>query len=200
VTPERWSWLGEPLAIDFANTVRRRGDAYEELLRTPADLAEWAAHQRGRIPDLPPVSEERLGAARALRDAVFAALLAAAQAEPVPAAAEGALNAALAAVALIPRLEAGRVVSVPLAPADPLDELFARACASALELLSEPDLALCDAPGCGQFFLRHRSDQRWCGSACGVRARVARHAASRSQAVHSASSTASSGTSGARTQ
>jgi hypothetical protein len=200
VTPERWSWLGEPLAIDFANSVRRRGDVYEELWRTPADLAAWAAHQHGRISDLPPVSERRLGEARALRDAVFAVLLAAAHAEPVPPAAERAVNAALAAVPLIPRLEDGRVLTTPLAAADPLDELFARACASALEMFAHPGLALCDAPGCGQLYLRHRSDQRWCGSACGVRARVARHAASRSQAVHSASSTARSGTPGARTQ
>jgi len=199
VTPARWSWLGEPLAIDFANTVRRRGETYEELLATPDDLAEWAERERGRIPALPRVSEARLGEVRALRDAVFATLRAAAEGEPIPAAAEQALNAALLAVPLVPRLEAGAVVVVPLREADPLAELAARACASALELIARPELALCDAPGCGQLYLRHRSDQRWCGSACGVRARVARHSASRSQAVQSASSTASSGTPGPRT-
>jgi predicted RNA-binding Zn ribbon-like protein len=199
VTPARWSWLGEPLAIDFANTVRRRGETYEELLRTPDDLAEWAERQRGRIPALPAISETRLAEVRALRDAVFATLRAAAEGERAPADAERALNAALREVPLIPRLEAGAVVAMPLRAADPLDELGARACTSALEMIRRDDLALCDSPGCGQFFLRHRSDQRWCGSACGVRARVARHSASRSQAVQSASSTASSGTPGART-
>jgi predicted RNA-binding Zn ribbon-like protein len=62
---------------------------------------------------------------------------------------------------------------------DAVDELLARAVAAAIELAgqgSEAGLALCDAPGCGQFFLRERENQRWCGPACGTRARVARHA------------------------
>jgi predicted RNA-binding Zn ribbon-like protein len=65
---------------------------------------------------------------------------------------------------------------VALTAADPLDELMARAAASALELLASPALAFCDAPSCGQFFMRSRRDQRWCGPACGTRTRVARHA------------------------
>ncbi|MFI5735270.1 CGNR zinc finger domain-containing protein [Kribbella sp. NPDC051587] len=37
------------------------------------------------------------------------------------------------------------------------------------------DLALCDAPGCGQLFFQRRTNQAWCGPGCGNRARVARH-------------------------
>ena len=51
VPPERWSWLGEPLAIDFANTVRRRGGDYTELLSSGADLRAWAEHEASRVPD-----------------------------------------------------------------------------------------------------------------------------------------------------
>lgn len=195
---ERWPWLGEPLAIDFANTVRRRGSEYEELLREPADLSEWAELEQGRVPV--PDDASRLDETRAIRDAVFALLRAAAQDETPPAGAVDRVNAAARGVVLVPQLRGDAVELAALGSPDPVDELHARVATSALELLSEPGLALCDAPSCGQFFLRHRGDQRWCGTACGVRARVARHAASRSQAVHSASSTASSGTPGARTQ
>src|SRR6188472_3242082 len=44
----RWSWLGEPLAVDLANTVRRRGLRYVDLITTPAYLATWLSYQRDR--------------------------------------------------------------------------------------------------------------------------------------------------------
>ena len=47
-----WDWLGEPLAVDFANTVRRSGWHYRELLEGGADVASWSARQGGRVPVL----------------------------------------------------------------------------------------------------------------------------------------------------
>src|SRR6476619_1126936 len=83
VPPERWSWLGEPLAVDFANTVRRRGGDYTELLRTGADLCAWAEHEASRVPDPSEyAADHRLEEVRALRDAIFALLLSAAKHEP----------------------------------------------------------------------------------------------------------------------
>jgi predicted RNA-binding Zn ribbon-like protein len=172
---ERWSWLGEPLAIDFANTVRRRGPEYVEYLDSPRELVEWAHHEGLRLSARDVGS--RLAEVRELRDAVFALLLAAARDENAPAGIETRLNAALAAVPLVPQLRAGDVELTAPRDAPPLDVLLARMGASALEVLRDPALAFCDAPSCGQFFLRHRGDQRWCGPACGTRARVARHAA-----------------------
>jgi predicted RNA-binding Zn ribbon-like protein len=174
---ERWSWLGEPLAIDFANTVRRRGLEYVECLDEPRELVEWARHQGVRLSvrEVAP----RLDEVRELRDAVFALLSAAARdagATP-PRDAEARLNAALAAVPLVPQLRDGDVALTAPRGAPALDELLARVAASTLDVLRDPALSFCDAPSCGQFFLRHRGDQRWCGPACGTRARVARHAA-----------------------
>ena len=171
---ERWAWLGEPLGIDFANTVRRRGLRYEEHLEEAGDLVVWARHEGLRLTarEVAP----RLDDVRELRDAVFALLLAATRGEPSPAGAESRLNAALAAVPLVPRLHGGEVVLAAHGDPPALDELLARVATSVLDLLADPALSLCDAPSCGQFFLRHRRDQRWCGTACGTRARVARHA------------------------
>ena len=75
---------------------------------------------------------------RELRDAVFALLLAATRGEPAPAGVERRLNAVLAAVPLVPQLRDGVVELVATAPADPVDELLARAAASAFELLASP--------------------------------------------------------------
>jgi predicted RNA-binding Zn ribbon-like protein len=175
-----WEWLGGPLAVDFANTRRRRGAAYRELLGSGADLAEWAWHEGDRVPPLDPATADaRLDDVRALRDEVCGLLQAtvggvAASAERV--------NAALRAVPLVPQLRRGEVRLQPADDADPLDELLARVAASAVELATAgpgSTLALCDAPSCGRFFLRRRRDQVWCSPVCGTRARVARHAAQR---------------------
>src|SRR4051812_30829511 len=163
----------EPLAIAFANTVRRRGGEYEELLLRGADLRLWAA---GQAPSpSPAAAKARLNEVRAVRDAVFATLLAATRGAVPPRTAERRLNEVLAAVPLVPQLRRGKV-ELTASGADPIDELLARAAASALALLDDPALGFCDAPSCGQFFMRRRRDQRWCGPACGTRTRVARHA------------------------
>ena len=139
--------------------------------RSPTSAAGVAASEH----DVGP----RLAEVRELRDAVFALLLAATRGEHGPAGIETRLNAALAAVPLVPQLRDGDVELTAARDAPALDELLARVGASALDVLRDPALSFCDAPSCGQFFLRHRGDQRWCGPACGTRARVARHAAHR---------------------
>jgi predicted RNA-binding Zn ribbon-like protein len=178
-----WDWLGEPLAIDFANTVRRRGARYEELLRRPDDLVAWARQEGGRVP-VPALgdAERRVPEVRACRDDVFAVLRAAAAGEALPPAAARRIDARVRALPVVPQLDRlpgrRRLVTAHRAPA--VDELLARACTSAIELVggdAVADVGLCDAPSCGQFFVRGRRDQVWCGPACGTRARVARHAA-----------------------
>jgi predicted RNA-binding Zn ribbon-like protein len=186
--PELWSWLGEPLAIDFANTVRRRGKTYIEHLRSGDDLATWSRHQHGRVPVIDAgAADARFDDVRALRDEVLALLRATAGRPGSTAAASGApeapatrINAALRETPLVPQLGPDGARLEPVSPAAPLDELLSRVAASAIELASPEaaaSLALCDAPGCGQLYVRRRRDQRWCDASCGTRARVARHAA-----------------------
>ena len=171
-----WEWLGDELAIDFSNTVRRRGMAYEDLLEGPADLREWATRQNGRVP-VPPLGAAKTGLARirTARDDALAVLRAAALAAPLPRPAAGRLNRAALRHPVVAQLGTdARVGGRP----DRLDELLARAVAATIDLAARAPaagLALCDAPSCGQLFLRDRDNQRWCGPACGTRARVARH-------------------------
>jgi predicted RNA-binding Zn ribbon-like protein len=178
-----WEWLGDHLGLDFANTVRRRGMRYEELWRSPDDLREWARRQRGRVP-VPgrAAARDRLREVQVLRDDALAVLRAAAGGERLPRAATARLNAAARERPVVGQLgnHAGERYSAlarSAARRSPLDELLARCVAATIEIAANPRLTLCDSPGCGQLFLRERQNKRWCGEACGTRARVARHAA-----------------------
>ena len=170
-----WEWLGEALAVDFANTTKRSGGEERELLRAPDDLATWAAEEAGRVPAIEPEAV-RLGEVRTLRDDVKALLHAVVRGEPVPPAAVERINARVRAAPLALQLREGEAVLAPAARVPPIDELFARVAQSAVELAARGGVGFCDAPSCGQFFERRRASQLWCSDACGTRARVARHA------------------------
>src|SRR5215210_8661030 len=72
--PSMWEWLGEPsLAMDLANTVKRRGAEDVDWLRTGDDLANWARLTPGDVPVVSP-GAERLGEIRAFRDDVIEVL------------------------------------------------------------------------------------------------------------------------------
>jgi predicted RNA-binding Zn ribbon-like protein len=168
-----WEWLGEPLAVDFANTTKRHGAERRECLRSGADVAEWARRQGGRVPDVEAADAgARLGEVLALREAVVLALHWRAGAAAVER-----LNATARAVPIVAQLRDGEIVREPAARAGPLDELLGRVAAAAIELAGSGEpVGFCDAPSCGQFFAGGRAGRRWCSDACGTRARVARHA------------------------
>jgi predicted RNA-binding Zn ribbon-like protein len=170
-----WDWLGEALAVDFANTTKRSGGEERELLQAPEDLVTWAACEGGRVPEIE-AAAVRLGEVRTLRDDVKALLHAAVRGEPAPVPAVERVNARVRATPLVAQLRDGELVLAPAVAAAPLDELLARVARSAIELTARGGLGFCDAPSCGQFFERRRVSQLWCSDACGTRARVARHA------------------------
>ena len=173
-TPD-WDWLGEPLAVDFANTTKRFGADDRELLQAPEDLVIWAEHEAGRVPAIEP-GAVRLGEIRTFRDDVKALLRAAVDGGHAPVPAVERVNARLRAAPLVAQLRDGASVLAPAAAVAPLDELLARVAHSAIELAAHGGVGFCDAPSCGQFFERGRAAQLWCSHACGTRARVARHA------------------------
>ena len=181
--PPLWHWLGEPLPVDFANTIRRRGSVERELLETAADAASWSEHEAERVPRVTArAAAARLGEIRAVRDDVRAVLRAATDGAPLPARAVARLNARARVLPLVAQLgrRPGELRRAPVARAGAVDELLARVAAATIELAGTgaPDTVhFCDAPSCGRFFAPQRPNQRWCGPACGTRARVARHAA-----------------------
>jgi predicted RNA-binding Zn ribbon-like protein len=178
-----WAWLSEPLAMDFANTIRRRGMVDHDYLRTGADLASWAEVEAPQVPRVGArAAQARLEEVRGVRDDVRAILRATVDGAPLPARATARLNARVRAAPLVGQLggRAGEVRTVPAARASAVDELLARVAAATIELVGTGGadaVRFCDAPSCGDFFAPDRRNQRWCDDSCGTRARVARHAA-----------------------
>ena len=177
-----WDWLGDRLAIDAANTVRRRRDRYVDLLGSSADLLEWATRVRDRLPGPVPETADEAELQRfvALRDHLLAVMRAHVHGETLP---EGSI-AAINEIAL--RRPTVRLLAAGAGPGrerlfaatGTIDDLTAAVAADTVELMTGPDrdrLAICDAPSCGQVFLRARPNQQWCGPGCGNRARAARH-------------------------
>jgi predicted RNA-binding Zn ribbon-like protein len=180
---ELWDWLSEPLAMDFANTIRRRGMVEHDYLRDAADLESWSEREAGRVPRVPArAAAGRMDEVRAGRDDLKAVLRATVERMPLPAQPVRRLNARARALPIVPQLggHAGELRTAPAKRATALDELLARVAAAAIELVGSggPDaVRFCDAPSCGDFFAPERPNQRWCDTSCGTRARVARHAA-----------------------
>jgi predicted RNA-binding Zn ribbon-like protein len=181
MTVARWSWLGDRLAIDVANTVRRRGWRYTELITSPAELRAWLDHERGRLTVPAQIDDLVASRFRLLRDQVLRVLRAAASDTALPAADVHAINEAAAAAPTIRLLgtRPGHHLTRPVTRADQATRFCADIAAATIDLLTGPDasdIALCDAPGCGQIYLRGRPNQRWCNPHCGTRSRSQRHA------------------------
>jgi predicted RNA-binding Zn ribbon-like protein len=172
-------WLGEPLAIDLANTVMvvREGETVD-LLASTADLRAWLQAERARLGPCG-FALAHANEIRALRDAVHTLLGAAAAGVAPPSDVLERVNAASAAAPVSAQLvpgESGGLRSRDRAGGgDRLDQLLGTLARAAIDLLTSPaaaELRVCQAPSCGMYFLGAR---RWCCSACGNRARVARH-------------------------
>ena len=177
-------WLGEPLAIDLANTVMvlRDGGEAVDLIATQTDLTRWLRVEGERLGSRRTRSAD-LETLRELRDAVRELLTAVAEGErpsrsalaTVNAASEGSPASPLLAVE--PASERG-AAALRQAESDGDDSpgwLLGRLARATIELLTGPDAArlqICRAPSCGMFYVGTR---RWCCSACGNRARAARH-------------------------
>jgi predicted RNA-binding Zn ribbon-like protein len=81
-----WYWLGGRPSVDFVNTRRERWRRSVETLVTPEDLGAWLVEAR-LLPAPMRVRRAVLHEARDLREAIDAALVAAVEGEPAPAAA-----------------------------------------------------------------------------------------------------------------
>jgi predicted RNA-binding Zn ribbon-like protein len=186
VTPsETYPALGEPLAIELANTLFTDGGRPFDALTTPAALTRWLQVNAERIdPPLPRrPSAAGLGRARELRAIIGALLAAVVDGDPPPAATVRRLNE-LASVALFTarlRWPAGKPPKAQLAPAgdaDRLDALLALLAQSAIDVLGGTGagrVRRCEAPGCINYYLKDHPRRAWCSPKCGNRVRVARH-------------------------
>lgn len=172
-------WLGEPPAIDLANTVMVvRGDETVDLLDSPQALRDWLEAEESRFSSYS-FDPGDLGEIREIRDAIRDLLTALAEEAQPPSRAIARVNAASAVAPVAPQLVVGPGSELSredrTAEERSLDWLLGSLARSAIDLLADTPpgrLKVCRAPSCGMFFLGSR---RWCCSACGNRARAARH-------------------------
>ncbi|EFC83771.1 ABATE domain-containing protein [Parafrankia sp. EUN1f] len=177
--------LGEPLAVEFGNTiyVNRRGQ--QDGLSTRGRTAAWLLQHSGSFePNLGPRDVAMLSPREHrrlvdLRDAVRAALRAVVDGVAVPPPARETINSASA---LVPRWVV--LVGDPpeavesFAAVDPVLAAAGALARSAVQVLgggSGAALRACAAAGCPLFFVKNHPRREWCSAACGNRARVARH-------------------------
>ncbi len=180
-----WVLPGEPTPVRLMNTIWADRRGAHDSLTTPAELGSWLAAV-GRLEQATPATGADLVEARRLRDALrrLAALV---TADPRPGGprervevAVAAVNAAAAAATDPPRLElsAGRLRRDAGPGGPPVATAVSGIAVEAIELLTSPEappLRACLAPGCVLYFVRNHPRREWCSTACGNRARAARH-------------------------
>lgn len=191
--------VGGPLVVDLMNTLWADRDGVHDALATDREVLAWIVAVRSRLqaaeldswlsakvpPDLAAVGR-RL---RDLRDAVRR--LAAEETgdprppaqSPVPDVAEATtmVNRTAAEAPVWPVLswpEDGAPRREVRTAVPPGTAVLAELAAGAIELFVgdvRPQLRACLAPGCVLYFVKDHPRREWCSSACGNRARVARH-------------------------
>lgn len=173
-----WTWLGDHLALDFANTTQEQGGTMVDLIPTLAEFEGWRSAMGDRLPEVGELTPSQLDDLRSLRDSALALMHAALGGSKLPEPDLAAVNEAVRSTSTSRLLvQVGRADAIA-GHHEGAEVLRGVLAAAVVDLLAREDLAnlaVCHAPGCGQFFHRARPNQRWCSPGCGNRARVDRH-------------------------
>lgn len=174
------------LALAFVSTIRHDGHGgVADDFATDEAVADWLGDRWPRVPVAP-------GAVRELRRAARAAFAAVVSPAPPsradagsllsPAVAASILTEAIAGLGLAHeiRIDQGRVSCCPVTDARGEPLVLGSIALAVTDFLTGPladRLRSCQAPRCVRYFVQSHGKQQWCKTACGNRARVARHAA-----------------------
>jgi predicted RNA-binding Zn ribbon-like protein len=182
-----WVLPDEPAPVRLMNTIWADRAGVHDDLRTTSDLADWLV-AIGATDSPVRVTRDDLARARRLRDALrrIAALctddtrLAAASAVEDIDVAIAEINSLVAACPPTPRLALldGQLVGDTATVGPLVTRALTAVAGEAIELFTgadSPKLRACQAPGCVLYFVRDHPRREWCSTACGNRARAARH-------------------------
>lgn len=178
--------IGEPLAVDLANTLLEREEGREDLLATPERLLAWCEAEGERLGVLDAAGlGRRLPEFLMLRGAIRELFRGQLDGERSSERAVEEINAASARVPRFRELRwetedrrSGLRAQTRDLGGEVADIALARIARSAIELAGDPGrefLRSCPAPGCPLIFCAENRRRRWCSNACGNRVRVARH-------------------------
>lgn len=179
--------LGEPLAIEFANTYYAVRGRHHEGIGTPTHLVTWLLDNAGPLRLDVDRSElaDRIGAAevtafRTLRAAIRGIAQAVTDGQPPNPRDVRTLNRTSAGAPRWPELDVvdGTYSISEHTRSDIVSGALARIARDAVRILGGPlrdDLRACHGPGCVLFFVKDHPRREWCSAACGNRARASRH-------------------------
>lgn len=182
---------GEPLPLEFANTVFPVRGEQRDILDSPEGLAWWLGACRSRLTT--PLPDSALRGIRAtdvdcfvmLRDAARRLVDAYIHGSPPEAWDVAQINrvSSVGRPWLLLRWSGGGPPSsLEISAAAPLVAVQAEIAHALITLLcgaTDVEPRACGAPGCVFFFDHARSRREWCSTGCGNRARAARHYARR---------------------
>lgn len=171
-----WIWLGDHLAVDFANTTIGGGRERIDLITSIEKFDSWRDHEPSKLPQIS-ITKESLAGIRKQRDATARILRNAIQGEDSDAADVELINTAVER-GQVARVLTGRPRESRLVAGNANAAFTGVLAAAVVDILAREDLAaiaLREAPNCGQIFHRSRVNQKWCSPGCGNRARVDRH-------------------------
>jgi predicted RNA-binding Zn ribbon-like protein len=175
--------LGEPLPVEFANTIFVVRGELMDGLASPAQLGAWLARHADELGAVPARGAgEHLAAVRELRADTRELLdRLVAGGRPSPALVRR-LNVRSEASPRYPALQwpprGAPVVLDRALNSDPWRRIVAELARSVIRLAGGPKHELirrCPAPGCVLYFVQDHPRREWCSVACGNRVRVARH-------------------------
>jgi predicted RNA-binding Zn ribbon-like protein len=172
----------EPLPIELHNTLYAVGGDVVDGLADAASRRAWVAAIGDRLPFTAPKADpSRFGDFDALREAVREVLRATLERRRASKAALTELNRRSATTPRFEQLtQAGPALAAEtrFQAATPTDALLGYLAAATIGLVSGPhaaELRVCGAPRCVLMFLKDHPRREWCSTACGNRARAARH-------------------------
>jgi predicted RNA-binding Zn ribbon-like protein len=170
---------GGPLPLELHNTLYASGGERVDGIADAPGLAAWLEAASSDLPvPAQTIDASAVTAFHALRAAVRDAIAAAIDRKTVPPRARRALNDTAAACPRSVQLAADGTRRVRYHADDSTTIVLAAIAHETIALVSGPrarDLRACGAPGCVLAFLKDHPRRAWCSTACGNRARQARH-------------------------
>ena len=181
-----WLLPDEPVAVRLMNTIWADRHGVHDSLRAPKDLAEWL-RLVGVTAGTVRVTDAEFKVGRTMRDALrrLAALLTE-DSRPAAASALNDVAVAIRSVNSLARTAPGPMMRLGqgLLARDMSSrgrtgrEALAAVASESVDFLTGSDASLlraCYAPGCVLYFVKDHPRREWCSTACGNRARAARH-------------------------
>jgi predicted RNA-binding Zn ribbon-like protein len=173
--------LGEPLALDLANTIVHHAGQDLDLLTDERQLQAWLDQQGPRLPPAE-ATKQVLAAVHSIRRPLRRCLDAVRDHGAPPADAIAALNRAAAAAPASVAMQldpSGRPQRLTRRPGPAANQVAAVLAEAAIQFLTDHDprrLRQCAAEDCILLFYAAHPRRRWCSAdGCGNRERVRRH-------------------------